>query len=108
MIHDCKAKRAQYIDQTVDIRNTFGFADPVQVLTAMDRYAGDHYGAMLYDLIDDSSAGQYIRCWGTAVKLTWNSPRSTHRYFINNLLAVGFVSIRAKVISRYVKFFQSK
>ena len=73
----------------------------------MDRYAGDHYGAMLYDLFDDSSAGQYFRCWGTAVKLTWNCPRSTHRYFINNLLAVGFVSIRAKVISRYVKFFQS-
>ena len=62
---------------------------------------------MLYDLYDDSSTGQYFRCWGTAVKLTWECPRSTHRYFVNNCLAMGFVSIRIKVLSRYVKFFQS-
>ena len=48
-----ESKRAQYIDRPVDIRNT----DPVQVLTAIDRYAGDHYGAMLYDLFDEKSTG---------------------------------------------------
>ena len=84
MVHDCKAKRAQYIDKTVDIRTAFKFADPVQVLTAMDRYVGNHYGSMLYDLYDDSSTGQYFRCWGTAVKLAWDCPRSTHRYFIRS------------------------
>ena len=76
-------------------------------LTAIDKYAGDHYGAMLYNLYDDSSTGKYVRCWGTAVKLTWECPRSTHRYFVNNFLAPGFVSIRTKLISRYVKFFGS-
>ena len=33
--------------------------------------------------------------------------RSTHRYFVNNFLAPGFIPIRIKIISRYVKFFQS-
>ena len=62
---------------------------------------------MLYDLYDDNTAGKYFRCWGTFVKLAWNCPRSTHRYFVNNLLAAGFISTRVKIISRYVKFFRS-
>ena len=85
----------------------FGFAHPQQILTAINTYAGDHYGVMLYDLYDEKSAGQYFRCWGTLVKLTWGCPRSTHRYFVNNFLAQGFTSIRTKIISRYVKFFQT-
>ena len=71
MVHDCHAKRAQYIDRTVDIRSTFGFAAPEQILTAVDKYAGDHYGAMLYNLFDDDSSSKYFRCWGTLVKLAW-------------------------------------
>ena len=107
MVQDCRVKRAQYIDKTVDIRTTFGFAHPQQVLAAADFYAGDHYGSMLWNLYDENSAGQYFRCWGTLVKLAWDCPRSTHKYLVNNFLAPGFVSIRAKIISRYVKFFQS-
>ena len=107
MIQDCKVKRAQYIDKTVDIRNTFSFGNPTQVLTAIDKYTGDHYGAMLYDLFDDQSFGKYHRCWGTVVKLTWGCPRSTHRYFVQSVLAPGFISIRTKLISRYVNFFRS-
>ena len=93
MVQDCRVKRAQYFDQTVDIRTMFRFAHPWQVLTAITTYAGDHYGAMLYDLYDDQSTGQYYRCWGTLVKLKWGLPRSTHRYFVNNFLAPEFTSI---------------
>ena len=50
MIHDCRTKWAQYIKKTVDIRMRFSFAHPMQVLTAMDKYEGDNYGAMLYNL----------------------------------------------------------
>ena len=52
-------------------------------------------------------ASTFTRCWETALKLTCECLRSTHRYFVNNFLALGFVSICAKVISRFVKFFQS-
>ena len=107
MTQDCLSKRAQYIDKTVDIRNMFSFADPTQVLTAVDKYTSDYYGAMLYDLYDDNTTGKYFRCWGTVVKLAWNCPRSTHRYLVNNLLAAGFTSTRIKIVSRYIKFFHS-
>ena len=63
MVHDCQAKRAQYIGRTVDIRKMFGFANPTQVLTAIDKYAGDHYSAMLYNLYENSSTWKYVRYW---------------------------------------------
>jgi hypothetical protein len=50
MVHDCQTKWAQYINKTVDIRTTFSFAHPTQVLAAMDKYEGDNYGVMLYNL----------------------------------------------------------
>ena len=43
MTQDCLSKRAQYIDKTVDIRNMFSFADPTQMLTAVDKYASDYW-----------------------------------------------------------------
>ena len=103
---DMKFKRANFIDKSIEIRETFGFADPVQILEAINTYCGDHYGTMIWDLYSEG-AGQYFRCWNTAVKLVWNVPRSTHTYFVTCQLAANFESIRTKLLSRYVKFFQS-
>ena len=103
---DMKIKRANFIDKSIEIRETFGFADPVQILEAINTYCGDHYGSMIWDLYSEG-AGQYFRCWNTAVKLVWNVPRSTHTYFVTCQLAASFVSTRTKILSRYVKFFQS-
>ena len=105
MDQDCRIKRAQYIDRSTDIRDTFSFADPGQVLSAIEIYCGDHYGAMNWNLFSDS-AGKYVRSWNTAVKLCWNVPRSSHRYFVS-VLSRGAPSIRTKIMSRYVKYFQS-
>ena len=38
------------------------------------------------------------------IKLAWDCPRSTHTYFVTNALAPCIVSVRTRVISRYVKF----
>ena len=103
---DVKIKRASFIDKTTEIRETFSFADPVQVLDAINKYCGDHYGSMLWDLYSDA-AGQYYRCWNTCAKLAWNVPRSTHTYFVTCQLAAEFVSIRTRLLSSYVNFFQS-
>ena len=40
------------------------------------------------------------------MKLVWNLPRSTHSYFVDNLLAEGFHSVRKKILSQYVSFLQ--
>ena len=106
MTTDIRIKRAKFIDKSTEIRETFSFADPVQVLQAVNIYCCDHYGSMLWDLYSDM-AGQYYRCWNTCAKLAWNCPRSTHTYFVTCQLAANFVSIRTKILGTYVKFFKS-
>ena len=84
MDQDCKIKRADYIDKTVNIRETFSFAEPEQILQGVEKYCCDYYGAMLWPL-DSNMSGQFVRCWSTCVKLVYDVPRATHTYFIDNL-----------------------
>ena len=45
MDFDIKVKRAQYINRSVEIRDIFSFAEPQQVLQAVNKYVGHHYGS---------------------------------------------------------------
>ena len=101
---DAEIKRANYIDKSVGICETFSFAEPVQMIQAVEKYCGDHYGGMLW-AYDGEAAGQYFRCWHRCIKLVWNIPLACHNYIIDHLLAEGFSPIRHKILSRYVKFF---
>ena len=47
MDHDCHVKRAEFISKSTDIRETFAFASPVEVLRAVKVFAGDLYGGNL-------------------------------------------------------------
>ena len=106
MDKDARCKRAQFIDRTSDIRETFSFAHPEQVIKAGQVYCSDVYGFMLYDLTSQSSQS-YLKSWNTFVKLAWNVPVDTYTYLVENCLAENFVSLRKQVYSRYVKFFQN-
>ena len=48
MTTDIRIKRAKFIDKSTEIRETFSFADPVQVLQAVNIYCCDHYGSMFF------------------------------------------------------------
>ena len=43
--------------------------------------------------------------WSTAVKVTWDVPRSTHRFLVDNLLAADFLTVKQDLIGPYVNFF---
>ena len=75
-------------------------------MRAVALYCCDYYGSMLWNLFSESTA-KYFRCWNTCAKLAWGCPRSTHTYFVPNLLAQGLVSTRTAVLSRYIKFIKS-
>ena len=77
MDYDAVVKRATFIKQSVEIRETFGFASPVEILTALKVYCSSFYGSMLWDLGGDL-AQQYYNAWNTCVKLAWQVPRATH------------------------------
>ena len=102
---DTKMKRAQFIQNSTEIRNVFHFALPEQVLNAIGVYSAHFYGAMLWDLYGEMS-GQVYRCWNTCVKLVWQLPRSTHNYFVEQVLAKDFSSVQKRILMQYVSFLQ--
>ena len=94
MDKDIRVKRATFIDESVQVRETFQFANPVEVLQAVKLYVGSHYGSMLWDLGSDM-ARQYYNAWTTCVKLAWQVPRPTHTYFLDHLLKLEWTQFMA-------------
>ena len=90
---------------STDIRMMFSFASPQQVLSAVNVYSAHFYGSMLWDLSSEA-AWQVYRSWNTCVKLTWDIPRWTHNYFVDNFLAGDLPSVRQKLLCQYVNFFR--
>ena len=105
MDQDCRIKRAKFIDKTVEIRDQLGFAQPDQVLKAVEVYCCDSYGSMLWSL-SSKVAEQYFKAWNTCVKLVFKIPRSTFTYLIEGYFARNHSSLRNQVLSRYPGFFQ--
>jgi hypothetical protein len=103
---DCKCKRGRFIQNSTNVRETFRFAEPAQMLRAVKVYCCDFYGSMLWDLFGNQ-AQQMYRTWNTCVKLAWDVPRSTHTFFVDGLLGSGLPSIRQQILGRYPKFFKS-
>ena len=101
---DTKQKRAAFIDRSLNIREQFKFAHPIEVLKAVKLYCCDHYGAMLWDL-QSSSAQQYYNAWNTCVKLTWGVPRQTHRYFVSHLSG-SMKTVEQDILERFVGFYR--
>ena len=53
MDYDATVKRAEFIRKSTEIRETFFFASPVEVLKAVKWFAGDLYGGNLWQLRGD-------------------------------------------------------
>ena len=100
-----KAKRADFISKSTDVRDMFKFAQPNQVLEAVRTYCCSMCGAMTWSLCSPQ-AMQVYNCWNTCVKLAWGLPRSTHSYFVDNLLSGGIPSVRVCLLGCFWKFFE--
>ena len=103
MDYDCKIKRAQFIDNSVETRETFAFAYPDQILKAVHMYSLHCYGGMLWDFTSDQT-GQFCRAWNTCVKLSHRVPRGTKTFLVENFLAANFDPVVIELFARYVKF----
>ena len=55
-----KMKKAEFIGKSTEIRETFNFASRVEVLKAVKLFAGDLYGAMLWDFQGDLAEQDWI------------------------------------------------
>ena len=105
MEYDAAMKRAIFINQSVEIRETFHFASPNEILAAFKVYCSSFYGCMLWDL-GGERAGQVFNAWTTAIKLAWHVPRGTRTYLVQKVLAPGMSSARVDILARYGGFFR--
>ena len=103
---DASCKRAQFIEKSVEIRTMFQWAGPAEIMRALKLYLSSFYGAMLWDLAGER-ARQVFSAWNTAVKLTWDCPRATKTFLLQNTLSCDMSSARTDIIGRYSKFFLS-
>ena len=106
MEYDAVVKRAIFINQSVEIRETFYFASPVEIISAFKVYCSSFYGCMLWDL-DGERAGQVFNAWTTAIKLAWAVPRGTRTYLVQQVLAPGLTSAKVDILARYGGFFRT-
>ena len=71
MDHDSNIKRAEFIRKSTEIRETFFFASPVEVLLAVKVFAADMYGGNLWQLRGDM-ANQVFKAWNTCIMASWH------------------------------------
>jgi hypothetical protein len=102
---DAHVKKARFIDKTIGIREAFSFAYPDKVMRAVQVFACDGYGSMLYDL-SSFSCESLFKSWNTCIKLIWDVPRSTFTYLVENVLAKNFDPLMHQGYGRYVNYFQ--
>ena len=60
MEEDDRSKRISYISGSLDIRDMFAWAHPMQVLQATRVYSTSFYGSMLYNLYGEQSNMIYM------------------------------------------------
>jgi hypothetical protein len=105
MVHDCREKRAQFIDTSIKIRESFGFAHPAEQITAVEKYCTAAYGSNLWDLASHETR-MLVSAWKTGHKLAWDVPRNCHTYLVEEVLAPHVTSLHASLLSRSIGFFR--
>jgi hypothetical protein len=106
MSQDCKQKRAQFIDQSVKMRETFGFAHPHEQIVAIEKYCTAAYGSNLWDL-NSQEARMFLSAWKTGHKLAWGVDRRCRTYLVQEVLAPHVPSLEAGLLSKFHGFFLS-
>ena len=105
MEKDCQRARAIFIRKTLEIREQFSFANPENIMQAVQIFCTYAYGSMLWDL-SSNTAEQYFKSWNTCVKLVHGLPRNTFTYLVEGFLSGSQASLRNQVLSRYPGFYR--
>ena len=106
MTQDTLEKRAQFIDTSVKIRESFHFAHPAEQILAVEKYCTAAYGSNLWDL-GSPETKMFVNAWRTGHKLAWEVPRSCHTYLVQEVLAPHVVNLNVSLLLKFVGFFRS-
>ena len=82
------------------------FAHAMEKVLATEKYCTSIHGSELWDLTSPE-AQMVFRAWRTGIKISWNIPRTTHSYFVQDVLTTGVQSLEQRILRNSVGFFQS-
>ena len=100
MRQDTREKRAQFIDSAVKIRETFSTAYPPQQLYAIEKYCCSWYGSNIWDL-NSKEAEMVCAAWRTCYKMTWDVPRATRSYLLQETLMPDVTPLRVRLLLNF-------
>ena len=100
---DIKEKRARYIERNIELNQEFIFAHPEVKSKINHIYNSSFPGSQLWDLCS-KNANMLFNSWSVSVRIMWNVPYPTHRYFIEPLSGPH---TKTMVYTRYVSFMKS-
>ena len=81
MKKDIQIKRARYIEKNNTLVQEFHFAHPIVKFTVNNIYNSDFTGSPLWDM-NSEMFDKLSKTWNVSVRLMFNLPRTTHKYFI--------------------------
>ena len=101
MKKDIMVKRASYIDKTNTINQEFHFSHP-RTKNEINRIYNNHFtGSPLWDLFG-READMMCNTWNKSVRLMFDVPLQTHRYFLEHL--TGTRQLKITLIKRFLSF----
>ena len=103
---DTEEKLAQYIDSSAKICENFKFAHPLDQICAIERYSCSMFGSSLWNL-RGKECRSVFSARKKSVKLAWGVPRGCRTYLLQQVLAPGVISLRVKLLTRFLGFFQN-
>ena len=104
MNHDLDNKRRKFIGKVHSLRQEFGFLCPSMMFDILSIYATSFYGSNLW-LFSSFSSERLLTSWNNMIRLVWNVPNTTHRYFIEELSESQH--LKATLYQRYLVFVKS-
>ena len=88
------------------VKESFSYAHPSEIVSAVQKYSTAFYGSNLYAL-RSYTASQLYGSWRTRVKLIWDLPRECHNNFLDAILAQDVIPPQISLMTRFVTFFHS-
>ena len=104
MSKDCSIKRAKFISIVHSLNQEFHFSEPTLVVKLYNIYACSFYGSNLWDLYCDNT-NKISTSWNVAVRILFDLPRQTHRYFIEPVSES--LHVKTMLCSRFISFCDS-
>ena len=98
---DVHNKRRKFIGKCHSLKQEFGFLSPDMFFDIVNIYATSFYGSNLW-LFNSPSTEKLFTSWNTMIRLVWNLPNTTHRYFIEEISEAQH--LKASLYKRYLNF----